>query len=191
MLKGPTRNSGSEFQYSTRLASPADAEILAEVGRKTFSETFSAANTAENMKSYLDKTFTVDQVRKELEDPQCSFILMYDDEQIAGYAKIRRRDNDKNYSRKLEIERIYAAKEYIGKKAGKTLMQACLDMARNEGYTAVWLGVWEHNARAISFYEHWGFKTTGAHPFVLGEDVQIDLIMEKTLDGNSNENTSL
>jgi ribosomal protein S18 acetylase RimI-like enzyme len=191
MLKGPKRNSGSEFQYSTRVASPADAEILAEVGRKTFSETFSAANTAENMRSYLEKTFAVDQVQKELEDPQCSFILMYDNEKIAGYAKIRRRDTDKNGIRKLEIERIYADKEYIGKKAGKTLMQACLDTARNEGYKTVWLGVWEHNERAISFYEQWGFKTTGAHPFVLGEDVQIDLIMEKTLDENPNENTSL
>ena len=168
--------------YTTRIASTDDAKTLVEVGITTFKDTFAAANTAANMKAHLEKTFTVDRIIKELEDPRCTFFLMYDRQRVAGYAKMREDNGNPNELRKIEIERVYVVKEYIGKKAGKTLMQTCLDFARSEKFDIVWLGVWEHNARAISFYEQWGFKTIGAHPFLLGDDVQTDLLMEKKLD---------
>ncbi|MGV2488753.1 UNVERIFIED_CONTAM: GNAT family N-acetyltransferase, partial [Bacillus mycoides] len=38
--------------------------------------------------------------------------------------------------------------------------------------------VWEENHRAIKFYEKNGFKIFGKHDFVLGEDVQTDLLMK-------------
>ena len=178
--EGSIRNSDNDGQYTTRVATLNDTEILVEIGKKTFSDTFAAMNTAENIKSYLEKTFNVDQVRKELNDPRSTFILLYDGEKVAGYAKLKE-DNDLEHVGKLEIERIYAGKEYIGKKVGKTLMQSCLDIAHSKNYGIVWLGVWEHNPRAIAFYERWGFKNVGAHPFQLGDDLQTDLIMEKKI----------
>ena len=35
------------------------------------------------------------------------------------------------------------------------------------------------NARAIAFYERWGFRIVGDHIFQLGADAQRDLIMER------------
>jgi ribosomal protein S18 acetylase RimI-like enzyme len=180
---------GNEGHYTLRVATVSDADTLTRVGKETFSDTFAAMNTVENIEKYLNNTFTVDQLRKELNDPRCTFILLYEGKQVAGYAKLRKGDNDLNEVRKLVIERIYAGKQYIGKKAGKALMQTCLDIARRENYDAVWLGVWEHNVRAIAFYHSWGFKTVGAHPFWLGDDIQTDLVMEKKL--NEDENSSL
>ena len=46
----------------------------------------------------------------------------------------------------------------------------------------VWLGVWEHNHKAIKFYQDKGFVRFGEHVFVLGEDRQTDFLMKKTLD---------
>jgi ribosomal protein S18 acetylase RimI-like enzyme len=43
----------------------------------------------------------------------------------------------------------------------------------------VWLDVWERNTRAISFYERWGFVVVGEQDFVLGDDVQRDLLMAR------------
>jgi len=189
LSEGLIRHSDNQDQYTSRVATLNDAEILVEIGKKTFSDTFAALNTAENMKSYLNKTFNVDQVRKELDDPRSTFILLSDGEKVAGYAKLRKGEGDLTDIGKLEIERLYARKEYIGKKAGKALMQTCLDIARSKHFNTVWLGVWEHNPRAIGFYERWGFKTVGAHPFLLGDDVQTDLIMEKKL--NEHEAASL
>ena len=62
---------------------------------------------------------------------------------------------------------------------GAELMRASLDTARLAGRRTLWLGVWERNARAISFYERWQFETVGEHVFRLGSDDQTDLIMAR------------
>ena len=63
-------------------------------------------------------------------------------------------------------------------------MGACLAEAEHRGYQAIWLGVWERNDRAISFYEKWGFATVGTKEFVLGSDAQTDLVMERSISNN-------
>ncbi len=55
-------------------------------------------------------------------------------------------------------------------------------MANERGVAYVWLGVWEHNYKAIKFYQDKGFVCFGEHVFVLGEDRQTDFLMKKTLD---------
>jgi ribosomal protein S18 acetylase RimI-like enzyme len=60
-------------------------------------------------------------------------------------------------------------------------MEACLNFAKDAGHKVAWLGVWEHNPRAIAFYEKWGFKQFGTHPFLLGKDLQTDILMKKEL----------
>jgi ribosomal protein S18 acetylase RimI-like enzyme len=56
-------------------------------------------------------------------------------------------------------------------------MQRCLEAAAERGHRSVWLGVWEHNPRAIAFYERWGFVDVGEKSFVLGTDRQTDRVM--------------
>jgi ribosomal protein S18 acetylase RimI-like enzyme len=45
----------------------------------------------------------------------------------------------------------------------------------------MWLGVWEYNPRAQRFYEKNGFRIVGSHVFLLGEDPQTDLLMQREL----------
>ena len=56
-----------------------------------------------------------------------------------------------------------------------------LDKAKELNKNKVWLGVWEHNQQALSFYKKHGFEVTGQHEFITGEVVDIDLIMERNL----------
>jgi ribosomal protein S18 acetylase RimI-like enzyme len=169
--------------FNIRFASIEDAKTLALFGAKTFSDTFAIHNTETNMKLYIDKTFTTEQLRKEIEDPSSTFLIAQNDDSVVGYAKMRtgKIPDEIGTTNGIEIERIYAAQAYIGKKVGTSLMQACLDLATSRGYHTLWLGVWEHNPRAIAFYEKWGFKKFGAHPFLLGTDLQTDLLMKKQL----------
>jgi len=39
--------------------------------------------------------------------------------------------------------------------------------------------VWEHNARAMTFYARWGFTDVGSQHFQLGADRQTDRIMAR------------
>jgi GNAT superfamily N-acetyltransferase len=77
--------------------------------------------------------------------------------------------------------RIYAEQSAIGKGVGAALMQYSIDLGREKGMKWIWLGVWEHNHRAIAFYTKWGFEKFGDHPFVLGADVQTDWWMRRKL----------
>lgn len=83
----------------------------------------------------------------------------------------------------VELQRLYVDRRAIGHGVGGTLMQASLDAVRSAGHGTIWLGVWERNARAISFYERWQFKTVGDHEFQLGSDHQTDMIMARPVPG--------
>jgi|SRR5688572_7848005 len=169
--------------YTIKIATEHDAQELLELSRQTFIDTFGPHNTAENMRLYVEKTFTLDEIKKELKDANATFILTEEADQLIGYAKLRANNNPAELRGKhaIEIERIYSIQAYLGKNVGKTLMQACLDLARSRGYSAVWLGVWEHNPRAIRFYEKYGFEKFGSHPFWLGNDPQTDLLLKRDL----------
>jgi ribosomal protein S18 acetylase RimI-like enzyme len=56
-------------------------------------------------------------------------------------------------------------------------MQRVLAAATDSDCDYVWLGVWEHNPRAIAFYRKFGFEVVGEHAFMLGQELQRDLIM--------------
>ena len=60
-------------------------------------------------------------------------------------------------------------------------MAACLDAIGRRGSDAAWLGVWEHNPRAISFYRKSGFVEAGEHVFPLGGDPQRDVVMVRVI----------
>lgn len=169
---------------TVRTASLKDAKLLAELGAKTFYDTFIVSNTAQDMKLYLENNFSIEQLERELKEDGTTFIIALDDSQAVGYAKMRRnhQPDGLNETNQIEIERIYSSKDYIGKSVGKTLMETCLSIARGGGHKVVWLGVWEHNPRAISFYKKWGFKQFGTHPFLLGTDLQTDILMVKGLE---------
>ena len=62
----------------------------------------------------------------------------------------------------MEIARFYADAPWVGRGVGKTLMESCLDVAREKGCDVVWLDVWEKNLRAIAFYAKWGFEAVGS-----------------------------
>jgi ribosomal protein S18 acetylase RimI-like enzyme len=102
---------------------------------------------------------------------------------MVGYARVRKGHTPSELSSMsaLEIERIYVAKEYFGKQLGKYLLDACIHHARKNNDRVIWLGVWEHNPRAISFYRKSGFEKFSEHTFILGTDHQTDWLMMKTL----------
>jgi ribosomal protein S18 acetylase RimI-like enzyme len=77
--------------------------------------------------------------------------------------------------------RIYADREWHGRGVAAALMRACVAQARDWRCDVVWLGVWEDNPRAIAFYEKTGFRAVGRQTFLLGSDVQHDLVMSLPL----------
>jgi ribosomal protein S18 acetylase RimI-like enzyme len=61
-------------------------------------------------------------------------------------------------------------------------MESCLETVQGSRGDTIWLGVWEHNDRAIRFYERWGFEIVGEKQFVLGGEKQCDVVMSRHID---------
>lgn len=167
-----------------RRANLNDAVKLSELGAKTFFDTFAKDNTAENIKQHIEHSFSPQVQFNELSQTNTTFLIAEDHKETAiGYAQLIM-DSQEEFikgRKPLEIRRIYASEEYIGKGVGKELMKASLAEAAERGCDCVWLGVWEKNPRAIGFYKKWGFTEVGTHVFTLGDDPQTDFIMELNL----------
>ncbi len=158
-----------------RIATVDDAAALALLGERTFRDAFSTQNTPEDMDTYIERTYREEYQRRELLDPLITTFVVENDGELIAFAQCKRGEDE------IELVRIYVDRRFHGGGIAQQLMNAVEEFTRNARVSRLWLGVWEHNPRAIKFYEKCGFRVTGSHPFVLGSDVQTDLIMEKSV----------
>ncbi|CAH1210943.1 Spermidine/spermine N(1)-acetyltransferase [Paenibacillus allorhizoplanae] len=160
-----------------------DLDLLQEISVETFTDTFKDQNSPENMNAYLKKAFNLQQLEKELSNLSTEFYFIYANEEIAGYLKVNTHDAQTEImgNDSLEIERIYIRKNHHKQGLGKYLVNIAIERAVELKKQKIWLGVWEENESAITFYKKMDFVQTGAHSFYMGDEEQIDIIMTKTL----------
>ncbi len=158
-------------------------EALKEIAQETYARTFGSMNTPETMQAYLAEAFSRERMLQELSQPGSKFFFLRADTGLCGYLKLNEApaQSDLNDPESLEIERIYVREQYQGKGLGKVLINYSLDVARQRGKGYVWLGVWEKNTNAISFYKRMGFEVKGEHSFRMGDEIQHDVIMWKVI----------
>jgi diamine N-acetyltransferase len=166
-----------------RTAGPRDAASLAEFAARSFRESFGAANRDEDMAAHCEQNFSPERQRSEIDNPDWYNVLAEQAGELAGFAQLRTSPlpDCVRFPTALEIYRFYVAPAYHGTGLAHRLMNALLDRAASQGADAVWLGVWEHNPRAIAFYRKSGFHPVGEQAFVLGRDIQRDVVMLRAL----------
>lgn len=160
-----------------------DLYIVQRIGRETFFETFADSNTEDDMKKYLDESFSDQRIAKELDTPDSLFYIAWENDIPVGYLKINTgiAQTEEQDEKALEIERIYVKSSHHGKKVGQLLYEKALELAQEQHNSYLWLGVWEKNPRAIRFYEKNGFVAFDKHIFKMGDDEQVDVMMKKDL----------
>lgn len=160
-----------------------EIEALRNISIQTFTETFTEHNTENNMQLYLKEKLSKEKLSQELNDPNSQFYFAILSNQVIGYLKINAGQSQTELvnNTSLEIERIYVIKEFHGKYIGDLLLNKAIDIAKHLSLEYIWLGVWEKNTRAISFYKKQGFIEFDKHLFKLGDDVQTDLMMKLKL----------
>lgn len=169
-----------------RQAIPTDAPQLAQLAARTFRDTFAAANSADDMNRHLAKAYGPVQQHEEIISPAMHTLIAEDRGAAIAFAQLRRGAPPScvTTAAPIELWRFYVDTPAIGRGVAQRLMSAVDAAALAAGATTLWLGVWEHNARAIAFYHKCGFHFVGSHIFVLGSDPQTDLIMQRELASN-------
>lgn len=117
----------------------------------------------DNGEWYKKRCFTKEVLQVELDDPNNLFYIAYEDDEPAGFLKLRinavlETDSSKNG---LELERIYLTKAASRKGIGKQLMELSLSIAKQYQKEIIWLKAMDSSVGSIAFYRQMGFEICG------------------------------
>lgn len=153
-----------------RLATPADAAVLAELGAATFVETFGHLYTPADLQAFLDDSHTVAAYAKVLADPGYALWLAEQDGRAIGYAQagccglphaeVQPADG--------ELKRLYIRADAQNGGSGRALMDVAMAWLLADGPRTLWLSVWSENLGAQRFYARYGFAFAGEYEFIVG-----------------------
>lgn len=166
-----------------REAEFVDIPAMREVAIKTYVDTFGEVNTPENMNDFLAKSYSLISLELEFKEPGSTLYLACEEQRIAGFLRLRKSTEvaDKLGSNCLELQRLYIHKDFQHQKVGTMLMQKAINVAVENKFDWIWLGVWERNFNAQRFYLKWNFEKFSEHVFQMGNDPQIDWLFKKKL----------
>ncbi|WP_299523732.1 GNAT family N-acetyltransferase [uncultured Lutibacter sp.] len=139
-----------------REANISDAQFIAILGRVTFSENFSHFfKDSNDLLEYYNRTFSVEKIRKSIDNSNNVFCIAFVNELPVGYAKLKLNSpseflKSKNTS---QLQKIYVLKDFLSLKIGLELQTKLIEKATRHGSQLIWLSVLKSNHRAIQFYK--------------------------------------
>lgn len=169
----------SEIAY--RDATRADAAAIAAFAARTFCDTFAHLYPPEDLAAFLAAKYGEPIQAREIETAPNRYRLALKDGAIAGYCMMGGLDIGVDEPSALELHRLYVDKHMKGAGVAQELMRDCLEWARAQGARALYLSVWEDNARAQAFYKRQGFVHVGEHKFMVGNTADRDFIWRLAL----------
>lgn len=172
-----------EKSHTIVTATFKDAETVANLAAFTFRESWLEPGNEQDLEEYVQENFNLDVIKKELDNPDISYLLVFYDDEITGYIKLQRFDQPEGFELKkpVAIHRLYIKSDFRNLKLGGALVEHSIALAEKEGFQTVWLGVWNENNNAIRFYNKFGFEKFGNYNFVMGSIVSDDFLLKKEI----------
>jgi ribosomal protein S18 acetylase RimI-like enzyme len=165
-----------------RDAVPADSALMAEIGRRTFAETFGHLYTPDNLAAFLANHNEANW-RSEVQDPAYSVRIVEADGEPVAYAKIGPPSlpfDPRGPS--VELRQIYVLEPWQGRGIAQELMAWAIAEAKRRGARDLYLSVFVDNHRARRFYERYGFTFVGTYAFMVGDHEDEDHVLRLELD---------
>jgi ribosomal protein S18 acetylase RimI-like enzyme len=170
------------MSWVIRDANDDDAAPLSELAERTFRDTFAAMNTAKDMDLFCQRTWSPERQLKEIRSADRKCFVIESEGRLVAYSQIAHGRTPSGRGPAVEIGRFYVDRPFHGQGMAQALMDRVVRYSIESGAKVLWLGVWEKNPRALAFYRKAGFTQTGSQKFVLGMDIQRDLVFERPLD---------
>jgi diamine N-acetyltransferase len=164
-----------------RRASPRDAEALAAIGARTFSDTFGHLYPPQELRDFLVEAYGVESIRADLEDAAKAAWLVEADGQVIGYAQVGpcALPHPEVTARCGELKRFYFLRAWQNRGLGGRLFEPAMAWLLQAGPRDVWIGVWSENFGAQRFYGRHGFEKVGTYGFRVGNTVDHDFILRR------------
>jgi diamine N-acetyltransferase len=172
-----------EINYLIRKAEPGDADQMAELAIFTFREAWLEPGNEADLEEYVRENFAAEVLRKELRNPDITYLEVSINEEPVGYAKLEKRCQPDNYllPGPVALHRLYIKAAFRNHKLGSELLKHVMSLSKQEGFKTLWLGVWNENYNAMRFYSRFGFEKFGEYVFTMGKIKSDDYLMKVDL----------
>ena len=154
-------------------AAEKDAATIVNIGKVSVKEVHLGSCPEEILDEYISSHYNNEAIKEELADTKNVYTIITYNNQPAGFSKIvfNAPHAAVNHNNTTKLDRIYLLKEFQGAKLGYELLQHNIELAKNNGQSAIWLFTWVGNKKAIDFYTRTGFTTIGSHEFHVAKEV--------------------
>ena len=168
-------------QPRIRRAGSGDAQVLAELGARTFRETFAHLYPPQDLSDFLEEAYSLARTQADLADPAKAMWLVEADGQAIGYALAGPCDlpHPEVSAGSGELKRFYLLKDWQGAGAGGRLFDEIMAWLERDGPRDIWIGVWSENFGAQRFYGRHGFAKVGEYGFRVGGTVDHEFILRR------------
>lgn len=171
-----------------RRAGLQDAEILAEIGARTFTETFAHLYPPEDLAAFLAEAYDVERTRANLADPARAAWVVEAGREVVGYAEAGPcgLPHAEVTPACGELKRFYLVRPWQGGGLGARLFDEIMAWLEKDGPRDIWIGVWSENHGAQRFYGRRGFERVGEYGFKVGTTTDHEFILRRAASSSPN-----
>ena len=172
----------SDTEVAIRLATGADAAVLAALGSVTFTETFGHLYPPEDLAEFLRQSHSVARWNQLLGDPAVATWLATSGPTpagfiVAGSCKLPVTDLEESAG---EIRQLYVHSIFQNLRLGTQLLGIALDWLAAANRLPVYVGVWSENFGAQRLYGRYGFEKIGEYFFPVGRTRDREFILKRS-----------
>ncbi|WP_299121019.1 GNAT family N-acetyltransferase [uncultured Tenacibaculum sp.] len=167
-----------------RKATETDVEVLALLGRITYSESHGHfINDKNDLLAYNNKAFSIAKIKEDIDNNNNLFYILYVNNLPVGYAKLVLNATHESITSttNCRLERIYILNDFIPLKIGQQLLTFIESKAKELQLDTIWLSVYIKNERAIRFYKRNEFKDTGKLDFLVNGNSYENFVLSKKI----------
>lgn len=168
-----------------RLANPADALALADLGRRAVSAKFEHLYKPEDFAAFMEKAHSDSAVTRELSDPGMRIAVIEEDGALVAFCKLvldSTLQREFSHPRApLELKQLYTDPARIGGGMGSRLLAWALEEARAIGSDEVQLTAYAENYDVHRFYERHGFAKIADIEFWVGNHCDPEFLYARKL----------
>lgn len=173
------RSQVDDSEITIRQATTKDVRLLSALATVTFFEAYFEQDDPHELADYLIDNFSSEAISVDVESSASTYFIAMRNGRAVGYAKLRDGEPHESVGENaIELQRFYLVERVWGSGVGRVLLDHCIAEARSLGKETLWLGVWEENARGLSFYRKHGFERVGTLTFPYGDTVGINAVMQ-------------
>lgn len=150
--------------FTLRKATLADCELIQKLAQQIFPITYQEILTPEQIDYMMEWMYSLDNIRKQMEEEGHVYFLAYDENSLAGYVSVQPQGKDV-----FHLQKIYVLPAYQGAHCGSFLFRQAIKYIKEVHPTPclMELNVNRHN-KALKFYENMGMKKLREGDFEIG-----------------------